>query len=185
VITKWTIICATLGASACADAAQVVTSPDCAPGWKPEWSIDSSFALCAPPGFTRDNEVRPTTVLIRRASGTDHSITSDLLTVDILSWPGDSAMYTWPSQLASPSSCEIHCITSDSGDTHTDTIAGFPAQIVTGLSSGGMAGWQRLPTIRAYWIVSSNRRALAQGWAASGVGLDTLRQVVGTVTTRR
>jgi hypothetical protein len=163
----------------------VASQPDCLPGWNADWGPDSAFALCLPPGFVRRTEHgagKPTAAWSRpNADGPAR----DLLRVEILQWPEDSASFVrWPPRLASPPACfegGADCTTADSVSVYRDSVAGHEARTEVGLLSGGYSGMRREPWMVSGWRISPSRRGFAQGWARVGAVLDTLRMAVRSV----
>jgi hypothetical protein len=167
-------VVAVLGA--CKIARTVAPAPQCISSWHPVWTADSSVALCIPPGFVLkapDAWGRP------RTNGTF----SDFLTVELLLWPEDSATLSrWPPHLASGTNCLADCATADSVVIHRDTVAGTEVAVEVGLVTGGYPGFRRQPLLVVGWTVSNTRRAFAQGWAVNPTTLDTLRNMLKTVS---
>jgi hypothetical protein len=161
-------------------AAQDGRSPvanDCPARWRRHASSDSSVTICLPAGFVRREAhtwMRPS-----RVRGAPPA---DFFSVEVIAWPADSASVgRWPPSLAPEPGCQFDCITVDSTMQHRDAWDGVTAHTEIGLASGGVAGLRRRPVMVSSWIVSSDRRGFAQGWAAKAVTLDTLRQALRTV----
>ncbi len=154
--------------------------PTCSLSWQPQWSLDSSLAVCVPPGFVSDRAARPDEITIKRYHPSNSALTSDLLTIALIPWSADSASIDWPPTLVSGPTCLLHCMTVDSLISHQDTVGGIVVSTEVGLMSGGMMGWQRKPGIKAGWILSAYRRGWGQGFAENSSTLDTLRHVIGS-----
>jgi hypothetical protein len=104
----------------------------------------------------------------------------------VIRWPDDSAaLGHWPPRLGSDPECQADCITVDSSAIHTDRWSGMEAHTETGRISGGLAGLQRRPVFVSGWVIASDRRGFAQGWATLPTTLDTLRQTLRTVRVGR
>ncbi|MEO8448366.1 MAG: hypothetical protein ABI647_01175 [Gemmatimonadota bacterium] len=135
------------------------------------------MSLCLPPGFVGHDAHswrRPAKVTGRGPS--------DFLSIEMLAWPDDSiSVRFWPPRLAAGIGCEADCATVDGFSAQIDRWSGFAARTETGLGTARSAGFRLRPVMVSGWIISSDRRGLAQGWAASPAALDTLRLMLRSV----
>jgi len=160
---------------ACSRGHPIAAAPECPSSWRAAWSADSAIALCVPADFVRAGS----SAWGRPGVGTGFL---DFLSVELLSWPGDSASLSqWPPHVASPTNCLADCATADSLTVHIDTIAGEEVRTEVGLASGGMPGFRRKPVLEAGWIINGSVRGFAQGWTRQAPALDTLRTILRTV----
>ena len=150
---------------------------ECPAGWQQSWTADSTLSLCAAPGFIQSEA--HSWQRLDPAQGPDPQ---DFFSVEVISWPADSAVLRhWPPRLGSDPDCRADCITVDSFAAHAERARGMEAATETGRISGGLAGLQRRPAFVSGWIIASDRRGFAQGWATLPITLDTLRQMLRSV----
>jgi len=150
---------------------------ECPVGWQRAWTADSSLSLCAAPAFVQSEA--HSWHRLDPAQGPDPQ---DFFSVEVIRWPDDSAsLRHWPPRLGSDPECRADCITVESSVARTDRWGGMEAHTETGRISGGLAGLQRRPVFVSGWVIASDRRGFAQGWATLPVTLDTLRQMLRTV----
>lgn len=153
---------------------------ECPAGWQRAWTADSTLSLCAAPAFVQSEAHS-----WQRLDPTQGPDPQDFFSVEVIRWPDDSAsLRHWPPRLGSDAECRADCITLDSSATHTDRWSGVEAHTETGRISGGLAGLQRRPVFVSGWVIASDRRGFAQGWATLPMTLDTLRQMLRTVRVR-
>lgn len=163
--------------AACAGSDSPPALGDCPAGWQRAWTADSTVSLCAAPAFVQSEA--HSWQRLDPAQGPDPR---DFFSVEVIRWPDDSAsLRHWPPRLGSDPGCRADCISVDSSATLTDRWNGAEAHTETGRISGGLAGLQRRPVFVSGWIIASDRRGFAQGWATLPITLDTLRQMLRTV----
>ena len=172
-------LCCLLVLTACAGTPHPAAE-QCPAGWLRHSSADAAVSLCLPGDFVQagdDAWVRP--------APARQLPTTDFFSLKLLRLPGDSAAAEpWPPRLVAESGCTADCFSADSVVVHQDTLPGAEATTSIGLISGGIAGFNRRPTLVSGWIASDHMRVLAQGWSHTAATLDTLRQALRSVTVR-
>jgi hypothetical protein len=154
---------------------------ECPASWQRAWTADSSLSLCVAPAFVQSEA--HSWQRLDPAQGPDPQ---DFFSVEVIRWPDDSAsLRHWPPRLGSDPECRTDCITVDSSTVHADRWSGLEAHTEVGRISGGLAGLQRRPVFVSGWVIASDRRGFAQGWATQPATLDTLRQMLRTVRVDR
>jgi hypothetical protein len=166
---------------ACAGNEASADLAECPASWERTWTADSTLSLCIAPGFLQSEAHS-----WQRLDPSQGADPQDFFSVEVIRWPDDSvSLRHWPPRLGSDPDCRADCITVDSMASHSDRWAGNEAATETGRISGGLAGLQRRPVFVSGWIVASDRRGFAQGWATVPMTLDTLRQMLRTVRVAR
>jgi hypothetical protein len=153
---------------------------ECPDGWLHHTTADAAVSLCLPGDFVQagdDSWVRP--------APAKQLPTTDFFSVKLFRLPADSgAVSSWPPSLGQQGPCTADCLAADSVTVHQDTLPGALATTTTGLISGGIAGFNRRPTVISGWVVNDRLRVLAQGWSHTAATLDTLRRALRTITLR-
>ena len=169
------LISSVVSVLACSRPRSVAMELQCLPNTLAVWSADSLIALCVPSDFVPGS----TGGWGRPGVGTSFH---DFISLEVLTWPRDStSIGQWPPHIASGSNCFADCATADSVRVHDDSIAGFRAQVETGLASGGIQGWRRKPFLITGWTVSDSLRVYGYAWARRSATIDSLRVLLSTV----
>ncbi len=163
---------------ACAPGSRIAARPECAAGWRAEWSADSALSLCVPPGFERKPDSFAT--ILR---------SQDLLPRDLLAvyldprsaWERGEVVDRWPPSLPTGPCNFPDCGTTDSLTVHVDTVAGVAGRVYVGLVTGGFAGLRRKPSLVAGRDLPGELRLGIHAFSERPATLDTLRISLRTI----
>ena len=157
------------------------SAPDlaCDVAWRAMRTPDGAVALCVAPGYAAVGDSA------RWARGQPHDSTYAWLSVRVVD-PAEAAN-EWGSPPRPPSFREpvdtmmLHVLRAESVSVHREHVDGVTVEVETARVSGGQAGFDREPAIRAVWALSGGRWALAQGFTRQPSELATLRAMLRTV----
>ena len=154
----------------------VAAEPQCTAPSRAAWSVDSSIAICLPPGFrAAGDSATHHQRWERRSLGAP---SADFLVVE--AEPDSEALLPAP-VLGSRPGCSVDCTTVDSVAIYRDVPGVTAPHIELGLVSGGMPGLRRQPIIIAGWVTKPGGRVFIGGLAKSRAMLDTLHAMVRSV----
>ena len=160
-------------------AASLIERPECSGAWTAQYNVDSSVALCAPPGFALVWNSSDHAAWARHDPRSSHIA---MVSIDLYAPGADTLDGTWPRRLAARPECGTACWTVDTVVRMRDTVRGRLAQIELGQVSGGKGHLVRQPMLIASWEPKPGWRVDARGSGPSMGVLDTLWQVLRTAT---
>ena len=168
-----------LAIASCARPHAVAPRARCPSAWTAQFNVDSTIALCAPPGFRLGFN---SSTLAQWASGTLGPSGISSLSIRLVPASADTLAGPWPRRLAPPPDCGPSCWTVDTVAQVQDSLMGRPVLVEQGRVSGGAARFLQQPVFWASWEPAPGWRADAQGTANAMAGLDTLRRMLRTVS---